>query len=191
MKYLILLVISLYAWINNDAQVIDGISTDTDGNIYYSEVVKVDSIDKTELYLRSKQFFAEYYRSSNEVIKMDDKDAGIVLGKGHFKISLSYSLFKFDYNFRYSLRIQCKDGRYKYEIYDIIISTANIIQGPNDIEMTATRNFQQSTFEKVSKSGKKYTLLMRDKMNENILNLVYNLKQIMNKSLSQIKKEEW
>lgn len=63
-------------------QLIDELPKDENGNLNYNEVVQVDTIKKDELYLRSKQFFVDVFKSANDVIQMDDKDAGVVVGKG-------------------------------------------------------------------------------------------------------------
>ncbi len=77
--------------------------------IEYSELVLVDStLNQSELYLKSKIWFAESFKSANDVIQLDDKDAGIIIGKGSFSIrggSVSFTL-----------KIQLKDSRYKYWI---------------------------------------------------------------------------
>ena len=45
---------------------------------------KIDSVNKTKLqiYTDTKMFIAEYWKSAQNVIQNDDKDAGVILIKG-------------------------------------------------------------------------------------------------------------
>lgn len=79
--------------------------------IEYSDLVLVDSsLTKEKLYLKAKEWFAQSFRSANDVIQMDDKEAGIIVGKGLF--STRYTIG----NIHFTMKVQVKDGRYKYWI---------------------------------------------------------------------------
>ena len=56
-----------------------------DGKINYSEVVNVDSVKKEELYNRAKHWLVETFNSAKDVIQIDDKENGEIVGKGYFK----------------------------------------------------------------------------------------------------------
>ncbi len=92
------------------------------GEINYTEVVNVDtSIKKDELFNRTKAWFVDNYKSANDVIQMQDKDAGIIMGKGIFTygynpVSLSDRV---TVNISHTVKIYVKDGKYKYEITDL------------------------------------------------------------------------
>lgn len=50
--------------------------------ITYTEVVNVDtSLSKLELYSRAKEWFAKAYNSSQNVIQIEDKESGKIVGK--------------------------------------------------------------------------------------------------------------
>lgn len=84
----------------------------------YGEVIKQDSILKGELYKRAKLFFVNSFKNSKNIIQLDDSDSGIIVGnvEEHFKEGDMYIL-----NISYTLSIAVKDGRYKYEIKDILL----------------------------------------------------------------------
>ena len=87
--------------------------------ITYTEVIKVDSnVSSKELYIRARTWFAETYRSAKDVIQMDDKESGILVGKGNFKYTSSVFMGSEGTKgwVRYTITISVKDGRYKYEI---------------------------------------------------------------------------
>ncbi len=102
----------------------DGINIfpEVDGVINYTEVVTVDStIKKEELYNRAKMWFVDNYKSANDVIQMQDKDAGVIIGKGLF--SYQYNPMSLSdrttINISHTVKIYVKDGKYKYEIVDL------------------------------------------------------------------------
>lgn len=86
-----------------------------DGKVNFSEVVPVEGADKDELYARAKIWFANSFNSSNHVIQLDDKENGVVLGKG--KIVEQDPNGKKTWEF--TVKIQLREGRYKAEFYDI------------------------------------------------------------------------
>jgi hypothetical protein len=95
-----------------------------DGKITFSEVVHVEGTSKDELYARARLWFAEAFRSANDVLQLDDKNGGVLLGKGVIKqetggnnaFSSGPSVVK---TWRFTIKIQLRDGRYKVDVYDI------------------------------------------------------------------------
>lgn len=85
---------------------------DENGEIVYSEIVNVDSVSAKVLYVRAHQWFANTFKSAQDVIQLDDKEAGIMIGKGFFEaVSARNNLIVSVY---FTVEIQTKDGRYKY-----------------------------------------------------------------------------
>ena len=101
------------------AQIIDELPKDENGNLYYSEIIQIENGTKDDLYLRAKQFFADEFKSANDVIQMDDKESGILIGKGFNDIYIKIIGISTPIQMWYSIKIQCREARYKYEIYDI------------------------------------------------------------------------
>ncbi len=86
----------------------------------FSEVVQVEGISKGELYNRAKIWFAEVYKDAKEVIQVDDKESGKIIGKGTepFTQSFMTSSAITKGGISYIIKVFLKDGRYKYEITD-------------------------------------------------------------------------
>jgi hypothetical protein len=83
--------------------------------IEFTELVTVDSsLTQEILHYKAKEWFAQSFRSANDVIQMDDKDAGIIIGKGLF--STRYTVG----DIHFTMKVQVKDGRYKYWISNFI-----------------------------------------------------------------------
>jgi len=93
-----------------------------DGKITYTDVVKVDSVSKDELYNRAKRWFVDNYNSSKDVIQLDDKENGEIIAKGFFEEFWQVTAYSgMNVNVWQKIQIQIKDGRYKYEITDFRI----------------------------------------------------------------------
>lgn len=101
------------------AQIIDELPKDDQGRLNFSEVVQVDSVPKTQLHARAKEFFANTFRSAKDVIQLDDKETGTVIGKGFSPFPIKSGGMQISFEMWYTIKIQCKDGRYKAEMYDI------------------------------------------------------------------------
>ena len=81
------------------------------GKITYSEIIKVDSVNSQELYLRAKIWFVHSFVSAKNVIQLDEKELGRIIGKGLFDVTTSL-LTKTDAGYvEFTVEIQVKDGR--------------------------------------------------------------------------------
>ncbi|MDR2003986.1 MAG: DUF4468 domain-containing protein [Prevotella sp.] len=91
----------------------------TDGKVNYTEVIQVENKNASELYKNAKIWLVDAFKSSKDVIQNDDRDNFIVIGKGFFD---GYGHNKSITNAKYwfTIRIDCRDNRYKYTITDFI-----------------------------------------------------------------------
>lgn len=85
--------------------------------ITYEGVVQVPGATKADLYARAHDWVARSYRSANDVLQLQDKDAGHLIVKGFTRVASKGSDFGL---VRHTLTIYVKDGRYKYTITDLI-----------------------------------------------------------------------
>lgn len=77
-----------------------------------SAVVTVDSASASELHSRARRWFADAFRDAQEVIQVDDAAAGVLMGKGVARFNESGII-------RFTVTIESKDGRYRYEVKDV------------------------------------------------------------------------
>lgn len=86
------------------------------GLVVFTRVVHIDStLSKAELYSRAREWFARTYTDADEVLSMDDRESGKLLGRAYRDIRI-YSSFK---KMHYLIGVFVKDGRYRYEITNI------------------------------------------------------------------------
>lgn len=137
------------------------------GEVIYTDVLEVEGLSKDELYNLAKKWVVLKYKSANHVIQLDDKDNGIIIGKGNFAIDY-YSRKP---TIEHTLQIETKDGRYKYTISNFIYS---------DIQNST---FTLENFPK-SWAGKKK---LYQTLDEKVRSIIDNLKKSMEKDL----KDDW
>jgi hypothetical protein len=118
--------------------------------INFSEVGVVDSASKDELYTKAKIWLAEKFISANDVIQFDDKENGIVLGKGAIR-KKEGGLSPTIKNWRFTVKIQVKDGKYKVNFYDIIY----YYEMPENVSVTSSPPVMLDEYFKDPKSYRK------------------------------------
>jgi len=82
--------------------------------VTYSDVVSIVSSNKDQLYNNAKIWFINNFKSANDVIQLDDKQAGHIIGKGLTQLPDSRLWFTVD--------LQLKDGRYKYTLTNFYVT---------------------------------------------------------------------
>ena len=112
---IVLLALSFILLLAKDKKKEVAFPKDSTGKIVYTEVVEMPGVTKDVLYSRAYEWFAKSFVSANNVIQMQDKEAGKIIGKG------CYGFDKNKVNF--TLSIYLKDGKYKYEITDFVHET--------------------------------------------------------------------
>lgn len=86
-----------------------------EGKVIYEYIDSSLSNTGTDLYNRSKLWAAEAFKNSRQVIQVDEKETGLIMGKGNFTFTQTMT----DYIVRFSFRINVKDGKYRIQFYDI------------------------------------------------------------------------
>ena len=74
-------------------------------------------------YLRAKLFFANEYRSAKDVISFDDQATHTIIGRGWIDLKSKNINHKYA-KLWHTLKIECKNGRYRYELSDLKIEIA-------------------------------------------------------------------
>lgn len=95
---------------------------------------KTDSIPKTkaQIYTDTKMFIADTWKSAQNVIQNDDKDAGLILIKGNTIIK-KYGFGTNTYTYGYSVIFRMKENKFRIEIKDIYCDDA-YFSGSNGIQ---------------------------------------------------------
>jgi hypothetical protein len=109
MKKLYLLAISLIIMIIIYSQEINQ-------NFDYSDIVSIEdtTISKEQLYLIIIEWFNGNFKSSKHVIQFEDKEEGVIIGKGN--IPIKKTMYLTDSRVEFTIKILIKDSKYRYRI---------------------------------------------------------------------------
>jgi len=133
----------------------EGLPRDEHGKINITDVVKTDSVGRDALFIRAKQWFAESFKNADRVIKMEDRQEGIFIGKGSTTVTIYAGIYSTPMFF--TVGIYLKDNRYKYEITDLYYK-ASPTQANNysTLETPLETLFTQENKDSKRKSVQKY-----------------------------------
>lgn len=93
-----------------------------DALITYSEVVEVPSMKKDQLYANARLWFVNSFKSAKDVLQVQDKETGELVGKGWFEEQITIKMmgsWKYMAQYYFKMSVFVKDGKYKYTITDI------------------------------------------------------------------------
>lgn len=98
-------------------------------------IVKADSLTAKQLYHRAKLFFSETFKSAKAVIDLDDPESFTIVGKGILiaKVMTPIGIAS-DMHIGVTMRIECKDGRFRYSISNIMVKPQKSGWGDWEVE---------------------------------------------------------
>ena len=159
----------------------------------YSEVVQIDSISQNEIYNRAKLWFATTYNSANNVLQIDNKEEGQLIGKAVIKYDSKVFVGSAitDGYISYIIKIFVKDSTYKYEITDFIHApTGDAVAGKSSMGLITTseecpnpKPMQKGWSNKVWKD-------IKSQIETNMNSLIPSMKQGIKKQ-TETKKSDW
>lgn len=115
-SWLLLSSLSLYAQAPTETTL--PVDTET-RKVTYTGVVAVQGAKQSELYTRAKLWLAMTYDDPKDVVKVDEKDAGLLVLRAYTDIPIRFSpvaTIPVQQEMSYTLMLNFKDGRYKYTI---------------------------------------------------------------------------
>lgn len=83
------------------------------------QVVEIPNISKDKIYSNSKQWVAINFKSANDVIQMDDKESGVLIGKGNFKYPCKSCWLESKDLIKFTIKIEVKDNKSRITFSDI------------------------------------------------------------------------
>lgn len=177
----ILLIISYSGFSQTFKQVeLDSITN----NIVFTEIVLIDSATQSTLYSKSKEWFTMNFKSSNDVIQLDDKEAGKLIGKSWQNIFLPTAVGEVKAKIFYTITIQVKNNKYKYSISNIKFKSYPDQYEPNPKEYFAE---DWITEEKIKETRTK----ARTKYKIETLRVVNELSESLKKHMATNNKNDW
>ena len=97
----------------------NGQTVHVDSNrIVYKETVKLDKINKEELFDRSKIALLNNVKGKKEIIVTDNVEKGMIAATGSIKLASPYHIVK---TVEYIFELSVDDGKYEYRIDSVYI----------------------------------------------------------------------
>lgn len=108
---------------------------DESGDFTLSEVVKVEGVSQKDLFKAINLFVVEAYKDASNVIQLNDPETCTIICKGTsaakaWKGDIIVGAITEYETMYYTLKIQCKDERFKIDIYDINVEKQKWMRTP-------------------------------------------------------------
>ena len=90
----------------------------------FERVVEVPGYSKDQIYVATKIWIAENFKSAKSVIELDSKDDGIIIGNGiiSYPCSGMDCMTKSDWKVPFTIRVDIKDQKFKLAFSNIRLS---------------------------------------------------------------------
>lgn len=162
------------------------------GRITYTAIVSVDSVSsKQQMYLRAREWFAKTYRSSKDVIQMEDSVSGKIIGKALMQVyNKGLGMLHNSGYINYTISVFVKNGRYKYEVTNFY-HTGQYISGGNIPDYGSCDNMINTTDKMMGMSMQKTYNFYLSQLDDNIKLLLEDLKVFMEQPQTNIQSEDW
>jgi len=158
----------------------------------YTEVIQMENIPKNELYNRTHHWFTTQFKSSKDVIQIDNKEEGEIVGKGNFKyipkvLSGSEQIFG---DIVFTVKVFLKDGRYKYEFTDFIHEPYGNEYGSKSMGIITTEMDNPNPEPLAKGWSNKVWVDIKNQIDVKVSSLITSLKVGMN-TKSESKNTDW
>lgn len=79
--------------------------------IKYTQIIKVEGLNKAEIFSKAVQWFSETYNSPNDIISLKDAEAGIIIGRGITNVNAGLGVSNTIY---YTVKVEIKDNKVRF-----------------------------------------------------------------------------
>lgn len=158
-------------------------SQSTESPIKHIDVVRLSdtTVKAQEIYTRARLFFPNEYQSAKDVISFDDVNAFTIVGRGWIHIKSNNIAHK-SVKLWHTLKIQCKDGRYRYELSEMKVEF--VISGFYGGTQTLVKDYNEFVSSIESNRNERKRLELEEIWIKPINDLLGRLNVALNKSTS-------
>lgn len=183
----IIALVSTTAKAQNDDEVKPDPMPVIEGNYQYQEVVNVgDAFKKDQLYKNAKVYFMDIFSGAKDAFQYDDKEEGRIIGKGFLSVDDYKSVFPgvavLKWDVYYNVEITCKDGKYRYRVYDVLITREGHVAENNyrNVHLTV-----KDVYDAMPKQKGAYKTLYPKVMNKMLADLKTNITTLKENMVKQ------
>ena len=117
-----------------------------DGKVFYDKIYQDSGFSKNDLYIKAKNVFLRLFPATKDVIQNEDKENGIISGKGYFSFYNKGGLIGSTALIKTTINIVVKDNKYKAEVFDFYNEAKSAYEAEGPIEnfyALATKKYQK------------------------------------------------
>ncbi|MDP4289554.1 MAG: DUF4468 domain-containing protein [Bacteroidota bacterium] len=152
-----------------------------DGKVTYTNIIPYHGVTREEMYDRVKLWFINTYNSGKDVIQLDDKEHGEIIGKGCFRTVWNLRFYTAQsLNIWKTIRIQLKNDCLRYEITDFRL---NNIYYPAQNASISDLNIPLEEWNKGHNANNRR---FYPKINERMIALINSLEKAMKTKINDI-----
>ena len=149
--------------------------------LYYEGVVDVAPTSKQlDLYKTGRTWFVDTYVDAKEVLQLDDKAEGKMMGKGLYRYSFLNGINISQVLMRFTLALDVKDGKYRYRIYNFAGDNVNtsMLGGANATQLRVL-DYNQCYADYKADKRTKYNLKVLQGMDTQVQGIIASLNKAM------------
>jgi hypothetical protein len=150
------------------------IPKDERGIITFEKIITVENKTQKELYLLARTWFAEKFRSANNVIQMDNEESGVIIGKGSSEIYIVAIGIPVKFTMYFTLKIFAREGRSRLILTDIYYENYNegklIRNSAEDMMLSKKSLRKDGTPKNINNQYREQTIASKQKIFKSIEN---------------------
>ena len=163
---------------------------DDNGFVFVDSVIQVEGVSKDELYNRAKEWVATVFNSAPDVLKLDNKEGGKMIVKGLTDIYSVYSLYTSKSKCFFTIKIFCKESRFKVIVTDFVLQNY-----PDEYNYNPKRvpydKFLVNPYEEDGLTPNEHIARVKESMIELADENIISLEKFMQKSASIQDEDDW
>jgi hypothetical protein len=101
------------------------------GKVVYQSIIELPGVEEKEIFKRVNFWFVDAFKSPNDVINYNNPEEGVISGKGNLNLTWvnekAAIVIPITVKLAFSVRIEVKEEKMRYSIYDIVISDLTLI----------------------------------------------------------------
>ena len=115
--FLILFSIPFFSFSQTSIELLRSNFPFVDDRVVYQDIVDLKTpINASEIYKKARLWMVDTFYSSKDVLQVEDKENATLIAKSFLNIAHNDGVIGKDW---FTLKIEAKDGKYRYTIYDI------------------------------------------------------------------------
>lgn len=169
MKRILICVLLIWS-LGGYGQRLNVLPKDENGKVHFAKTIEVSNLSQEQIYSKSKVFFSTNFNTVKDVIELDDKENGIIIGRAYTIINIQYDKYTRPIPLTFLIKIESKKNICKVDIYNLIYNELTFAE-------TYFSDYNEARYIKTSVKNKLVMESYRDKTLEKIAFIESKIKE--------------